>query len=319
MFTMNVPKFLWGEAIKTAAYLINRMPLRGLDYKTPAEYLLKTNDFVVSPKVFGCVCFVHDYRNSVGKLDPRAIKCVFVGYSPSQKGYRCWCPSERRFFVSMDVTFRENEPYYGPADDTGITLSPPEVEQEGESNSGGNLEGSIVVPTLDVPSIDNNTPSQGEETHNNRGAKDNNSSQGDMQDITANSSPPTQDLEPSMHEDPGTNLHSLSPVAPTRTIGQGSNQLSTHDSQTDLPIALRKPTRTLNVPSYLKDYKHDIANFISYKHCSPSFQSFIASLDFVAIPTNWKEAKEDPKWKDAMLDEMRALEKNKTWELVDLP
>lgn len=258
MFTMNVPKFLWGEAIKTAAYLINRMPLRGLDYKTPAEYLLKTNDFVVSPKVFGCVCFVHDYRNSVGKLDPRAIKCVFVGYSPSQKGYRCWCPSERRFFVSMDVTFRENEPYYGPADDTGITLSPPEVEQEGESNSGGNLEGSIVVPTLDVPSIDNNTPSQGEETHNNRGAKDNNSSQGDMQDITANSSPPTQDLEPSMHEDPGTNLHSLSPVAPTSTIGQ-------------------------------------------------------------AIPTNWKEAKEDPKWKDAMLDEMRALEKNKTWELVDLP
>jgi hypothetical protein len=27
----------------------------------------------------------------------------------------------------------------------------------------------------------------------------------------------------------------------------------------------------------------------------------------------------DPKWKEAMLEEMRALEKNKTWELVDLP
>ena len=36
MFTMNVPKFLWGEAIKTATYLINRMPLRVLGYKTPA-------------------------------------------------------------------------------------------------------------------------------------------------------------------------------------------------------------------------------------------------------------------------------------------
>ena len=30
-------------------------------------------------------------------------------------------------------------------------------------------------------------------------------------------------------------------------------------------------------------------------------------------------AKDDPKWKEAMLEEMKALEKNKTWELVDLP
>jgi hypothetical protein len=112
MFTMSVPKFLWGEAVKTAAYLINRMPSRVLGYKTPIECLNGTNDFVVPPKVFGCACFVHDYRGSVGKLDPRAIKCIFVGYSPTQKGYRCWSPAERRFFVSMDVTFHENEPFY---------------------------------------------------------------------------------------------------------------------------------------------------------------------------------------------------------------
>ena len=40
MFTMNVPKFLWGEAMKTTTYLINRMPLRVLDNKSPAELLL---------------------------------------------------------------------------------------------------------------------------------------------------------------------------------------------------------------------------------------------------------------------------------------
>ena len=85
MFTMNVPKFLWGEAIKTATYLINRMPLRVLAHKTPVECLLNSNEFVVPPKVFGCVCFVHDYRNSVGKLDPRALKCVFIGYSPTKR------------------------------------------------------------------------------------------------------------------------------------------------------------------------------------------------------------------------------------------
>jgi len=111
MFTMNIPKFLWGEAVKTAAYLINRMPLRVLDNKSPTELLLNSNEFVVSPKVFGCVCFVHDYRNDIRKLDPRAVKCVFVGYSSTKKGYCCWCPSEHRFFISMDVTFREYEPF----------------------------------------------------------------------------------------------------------------------------------------------------------------------------------------------------------------
>jgi hypothetical protein len=97
MFMMNVPKFLWEEVVKTSAYLINCMPSRVLNFKTPVECLTDTNSFVVPPKVFGCTCFVHDYRNSIGKLDLRAIKCIFVGYSPTQKGYHCWSPSEKKF------------------------------------------------------------------------------------------------------------------------------------------------------------------------------------------------------------------------------
>jgi len=85
MYTMNVPKFLWSEAVVTAVYLINRTPSRLLGWKTPYEVLRGTNEFIVPPKVFGCTCFVRDHRPSVGKLDPRAVKCIFVGYSQSQK------------------------------------------------------------------------------------------------------------------------------------------------------------------------------------------------------------------------------------------
>jgi hypothetical protein len=101
----------------TAAYLMNRVPTRMLGYKTPIECLVGETKYVVPPKVFGCVCFVKDYRPTVGKLDPKALKCVFVGYSGKQKGYKCWCPTERRMFVSMDVVFREHEPFYGEPTD----------------------------------------------------------------------------------------------------------------------------------------------------------------------------------------------------------
>jgi transposase InsO family protein len=39
MFTMNVPKFLWSEAVLTATYLINHTPSRVLSMKTSCEML----------------------------------------------------------------------------------------------------------------------------------------------------------------------------------------------------------------------------------------------------------------------------------------
>jgi hypothetical protein len=47
----------------------------------------------------------------------------------------------------MDVTFHEHETYYVPTNGTGITLSPLEVQQDGESKNGGIHVGSFLVPT----------------------------------------------------------------------------------------------------------------------------------------------------------------------------
>jgi transposase InsO family protein len=123
MYTMNVPKFLWSEAVMTATYLINRTPSRILGMKSPCELLFGKNKFVVPPKLFGSTCFVRDHRPLIGKLDPRAVKCVFVGYSSSQQGYKCWCPSAKRMFVSMDVTFRESELFYGEQTDLSLLFA----------------------------------------------------------------------------------------------------------------------------------------------------------------------------------------------------
>jgi hypothetical protein len=53
------------------------------------------NGGILPLKVFGCICFVKDIKPSVRKLDPKAVKCVFVGYSTTQKGYAYWSPVEK--------------------------------------------------------------------------------------------------------------------------------------------------------------------------------------------------------------------------------
>jgi hypothetical protein len=145
-FTMNVPKFLWSETVLTTVYLINRTPSWLLGWKTPYEMLRGVNEFVVPPKVFGCTCFVRDHMPFVGKLDPRAVKCIFVGYSSSQKGYKCWSPTERHLFVSMDVTFRESEPFYGEKIDLTFLFpdldSPTMADVTWEGESGDLRNGS---------------------------------------------------------------------------------------------------------------------------------------------------------------------------------
>src|SRR6266542_1019847 len=58
---------------------------------------------------------------------------------------------------------------------------------------------------------------------------------------------------------------------------------------------------------------------MAYSHISPAYKMFIASLQTVPIPSDWRAAKQDPRWKAAMKEELLALQKNQTWELVSLP
>jgi hypothetical protein len=51
---------------------------------------------------------------------------------------------------------------------------------------------------------------------------------------------------------------------------------------------------------------------VSYSNVSPAYRAFIASLQAMPIPKDWKCAKHDSKWKDAMKEELLALQKNKT-------
>ena len=101
---MNVPKSFWGEVVLTATFLINRLASQILNYSSPIETLSrffpKFDGYNhLSPKIFGCVAFVHIHAHQRSKHDPRALKRIIVGYSPiKKKGYKCNNPASKRFF-----------------------------------------------------------------------------------------------------------------------------------------------------------------------------------------------------------------------------
>ena len=55
---------------------------------------------------------MHLHKGLRTKLEPQALRCVFVGYALHQKGYRCYHPHSRKLYVTFDVVFHENDMYY---------------------------------------------------------------------------------------------------------------------------------------------------------------------------------------------------------------
>ncbi|RVW16175.1 Retrovirus-related Pol polyprotein from transposon RE2 [Vitis vinifera] len=82
---------LLGDAVLTACYLINRMPSSVLHDQIPHSLLFPDQPlYFLPPRVFGCTCFVHILTPGQDKLSAKAMKCLFLGYSKLQKGYRCY-------------------------------------------------------------------------------------------------------------------------------------------------------------------------------------------------------------------------------------
>lgn len=104
-----VPQWFWGDAILTAYYLINCLPSLVMHDKVPHSILFPSQPLFCLPAcLFDYVCFVHILNPWQDKLSTKATKCVFLGYSSLQRGYRCYSPTTSQYFISAYVTFCED-------------------------------------------------------------------------------------------------------------------------------------------------------------------------------------------------------------------
>jgi hypothetical protein len=123
-----VPARLWGEAVMTAVFLLNRASTRSLVGRTPYEAWHGERPAVHFLRVFDCVAHVKITKPNAGKLDDRSTKMVMIGYEAGSKAYRVYDPVANRVHVTRDVVFEEGATWGWNSSDNR--------DQEGSCNDG---------------------------------------------------------------------------------------------------------------------------------------------------------------------------------------
>ena len=331
MFSMNVPKYLWGNALLTACYLINRMPSRVLKYETPFQVL--KNCFPTSRitmnitfEVFGCVCYVYISNVFRSKLDPKTEKYVFLSYASNKKGYKCFNPITKKFFESMDVYFVEDQPFFQKNSPQGENIS----EEDNFWDTLPILEESIIVI---------NSDKQVSETIVERVKPSDSTLKLNLPDITLSETGGEvlqRDHNPHLelqvytrkmfHKcttipvvslvEAQSNLPSEGPTTQSNPssipISSLSNDLPNMSSlDLDLPIAVGKGTRACT--------KHPIAKYLSYEKLSHTHRAYVFRISNLYVPRIVQEALNDSNWRSAIMEKMNALRKNNMWSITNLP
>lgn len=94
----------WGEAVVTANHMQNRLPSRSIQ-GTPYERWFGRKPDLSDIRPFGIDVYCHVPKQKRGKLDEKAVKLKFMGYSEDTKGYRLVDVHTGKVTISRDVRF----------------------------------------------------------------------------------------------------------------------------------------------------------------------------------------------------------------------
>ena len=284
MFQAYLPEPFWAEALTTATYLLNRRPSKAIGSLVPYTRLHDCAPPYDMLRVFGCLCFPNVASTAKHKLSPRSVPCVFLGYPPQHRGYRCFDPVSGKIIISRHVVFDEAIfPFQQAASVPGSSLpsSPRRMDF-------------LYADLWDPPA---------------RAAS---------QPASATAATPA-----SSRQAPEPDVTPRQPTAAARLSAPAARQpAAPRQAATDISSARVSSTSTQTRASPLEPAPADPAPTTRFgRRVRPVDRLNLSAVDSTAVtvPSTFRQAMQSPHWRQAMADEHKALVDNKTWSLVPRP
>lgn len=327
-----MPLKFWDQAFLTATYLINILPSKVLDNKTPVELLLNDKPHYNSLRVFGCACWPNLRPYNTRKLAFHSTQCVFLGYSSLHKGFKCLEPNTGHIYISRDVVFDGNIfPFSSLHPNAGARLRN-EISLLSENLTPfvpGDVVCHVSNATNRAASSNLREVQEQEEVQELQEIMDE-----EATDPTAASDPstsperdsPTPAAAPtkSVYKDPEANLDMPhggtgstpgSPSVPTRAATTGSSAASSGSGVATSSEPMSTNETAASDPPVSRPHTRLQSGIVKPKVYTDGTVRY-ANICTAGEPNSVEEVLKSVKWKNAMQDEYDALQRNGTWSLV---
>ncbi|KAL5545114.1 hypothetical protein UlMin_008898 [Ulmus minor] len=138
----TLPEKLWGEALKTAAYILNRVPTKAAA-KTPYELWTGRKPSLKHFHIWGCPAEARPYKPHEKKFDSKTVSSYFIGYAERSRGFKFYDPAIRSIFETGTATFFEDVEFGGRNQARNIVFE----EEEGSTIAFDNVQ--VSLPIID--------------------------------------------------------------------------------------------------------------------------------------------------------------------------
>ncbi|PRQ29721.1 putative RNA-directed DNA polymerase [Rosa chinensis] len=311
LFSAHMPKYLWGDAVYASSHLINRLPSSVLQGKFHLRFLHLMSPylhFIIFQLVSLVVLLLSMFLRTRGlNWMPGHLSVCLLATEGIRKGTSAFIhlpgstiySSSGGEFIFEELYHGEGEESKGGEEASGILTDPVETISSPLEAEAPSIQAPVSMAENDVEDTTPNIQAPVSMAEN------------DVEDTTV---PPTIASTPDPQL-PGTEDHSFEVCPPTSTSSNESNV-----GQYVLP---NRTTRGQSVkryePTLTAKSKYPVANYMSTRRLSKSYESFMNQISTVSVPNKVQDALGDPKWRKAMEEEMEVLQKSNTWQLVPPP